>query len=222
MPFENYDVLQQSIAGWLARTDLEQRIPDFIRLAEVKFFNDLDLRTLEDEVRLDTKIPAGENPWPFPPDAGEIRFFRINTSPPRVLEIVSLSKISDARYHNKSSFPAAAAVVGRSLEFDVPSVEENDITVWYYPSTMGYLTENNTTNGVLERRPDLYLYGSLLQAAPYVGADQRVAVWGSFYEAAVSTERALQFRRRLGGGKLRVRPDVIDAAQPTGDDTWGL
>jgi hypothetical protein len=43
------------------------------------------------------------------------------------------------------------------------------------------LSDSNTSNWLLSYAPDLYLYGALLEASPYLKDDERLATWGQLY-----------------------------------------
>ena len=47
MSITNYSELQAAVAAWVKRSDLTARIPDFIRLAEIRLKSVVYLRTLE-------------------------------------------------------------------------------------------------------------------------------------------------------------------------------
>jgi hypothetical protein len=62
-----------------------------------------------------------------------------------------------------------------------PSVSSPVSVDLYYYARLPALNTTTTTNWVLTRYPDLYLYGSLIHSAPYLKADDRIALWDSIY-----------------------------------------
>jgi hypothetical protein len=60
-----------------------------------------------------------------------------------------------------------------------------------------------SSNWILRDHPDAYLYGALLQAAPFLRDDERIAVWGGLFERAIDGINKHEFRRQ-SGGNLRV------------------
>jgi hypothetical protein len=46
------------------------------------------------------------------------------------------------------------------------------------------LDDTNTSNGLLVRAPDAYLYGALVASAPFLASDERLQVWEMLYSAA--------------------------------------
>jgi hypothetical protein len=55
--------------------------------------------------------------------------------------------------------------------------EDYDVEIVYRGNIPDLAT--NSTNWLLTLAPDLYLYGTLLEASPYIQNDERLAVWGS-------------------------------------------
>jgi hypothetical protein len=51
------------------------------------------------------------------------------------------------------------------------------------------LSSINTTNWLLTADPDVYLYGALLEAQPYLQDDARIATWAQIFEKVVSEIR---------------------------------
>lgn len=53
-----------------------------------------------------------------------------------------------------------------------------------YYSTLTYLDDTTQTNWLTVNSPDLLLYASLLEAAPFIKVDERIQVWQGYYNAA--------------------------------------
>lgn len=60
------------------------------------------------------------------------------------------------------------------------------LEILYYEK-LAALDETNETNWLTEYAPQLLLYGSLMEAAPYLKNDPRVQVWQSAYDRAAQT-----------------------------------
>ena len=58
----------------------------------------------------------------------------------------------------------------------------------YYAKTEA-LSDSATSNWILENAPDAYLYGALLQAAPYLGDDARTQIWTALFTASLEALR---------------------------------
>jgi hypothetical protein len=51
----------------------------------------------------------------------------------------------------------------------------------------------------------VYLYGSLVQSAPYLKDDARAAVWAGLYQNAITNLNSASERSRHSGSGLRLR-----------------
>lgn len=75
------------------------------------------------------------------------------------------------------------------------------LDLWYL-QTLAALTTTSTTNWVLTRYPDLYLYGALIHSAPYLKNDERIALWDGLYakilnDVEVEADRATRPQSKL-------------------------
>lgn len=62
---------------------------------------------------------------------------------------------------------------------------------FFYYAQLPELNNQNPTNWILERYPDLYFYGTLAHSAPYLKADERLNTWDGIYSrlmADIETE----------------------------------
>jgi hypothetical protein len=66
------------------------------------------------------------------------------------------------------------------------------------------LSSSVPCNWLLRSHPDAYLYGSLMQAAPFLRDDERIPVWGQFFSNAINSINQREIRRQIGG-VLRVQ-----------------
>lgn len=73
----------------------------------------------------------------------------------------------------------------------------------YYKTFEG-LSDSNTTNWVILNAPDVYLYGALLQAEPFLQNDQRIPVWERGLRQALSDLQSQDDKDRYSGSELRV------------------
>jgi len=65
-----------------------------------------------------------------------------------------------------------------------------------------YLSDSNTYNWLLQDAPDVYLYGTLMHTAPFLGEDARIPVWANLYQSALdsvnlSSEKAMSQKSGL-------------------------
>ena len=77
----------------------------------------------------------------------------------------------------------------------------------YYYGKIPSLSASNATNQILENFPDVYLYGSLVHSAPFLGDDQRLQVWGSLYQSSLNAINGQSERAKQGavGRRMKIR-----------------
>lgn len=57
------------------------------------------------------------------------------------------------------------------------------------------LDDTNSTNWLTEYAPNVLLYRALVETAPFLGADSRIAVWQGLYKEALSSFQAGDLRK---------------------------
>ena len=85
-----------------------------------------------------------------------------------------------------------------------PPAAAQTATIEYY-SRLAVLSPTATTNWILDDYPDLYLYGSLLQATAYIGNDERIQLWKGAYDEALAACMKAGKRSKASGPNLQMR-----------------
>lgn len=188
MPLDGtYSGLQVSVSDFLNRADLNSVVPDFIALAEAqinrRLIKDGPVRemmgrsdaTIDDEF---VSVPAdfmGARAIYLAPNYLPLAF----VSPEEIVQRKTL-------YPNASGDPQCFSVVGGQLQFwpwGGAGTFSGEMTYW---KRIPALSASNTTNWLLQGHPDIYLYTALLQSAPYLKDDARMAVWAPLAESGVA------------------------------------
>ena len=73
-----------------------------------------------------------------------------------------------------------------------------------YYKTFTALSDSSTTSDMLTNNPDVYLYGTLLEAEPFIMNDERVPLWLAAFEKAVGDIQNQDNKDRHSGSQLRV------------------
>lgn len=185
-----YAGLQASVADWLNRADLSAAIPDFIAMAEAqisrRLLMDGPVRAMmgRSDVTVDAEFVA------VPNDFMGMRAIYVTGAETAnglmPLKIATPDELNDLKaFHGgEGGGPRRFAVVGMSLQF-WPWTGANvsaELTYWQRLPSLAA----NGGNWLLSLHPDAYLYGALLQAAPYLKDDARVAMWGELFETVLS------------------------------------
>jgi hypothetical protein len=72
------------------------------------------------------------------------------------------------------------------------AVQTLEILFYEQPALLG---DSSQTNWLTEYAPDLLLYSALLEATPFLKADERVAVWQSMYDRAAQALNGEDLKR---------------------------
>jgi len=183
MSLSTYTELKSDIADWINRDDLTARIPDFIRLAEAEFNDELRHWRMEKraETTLDGRFIA------LPTDWQETTRFRLNVAGKSKLEFISLDEMEDKREKANDS-----AGTPEYFTYNAGQIELFPTPDGSYSATLGYyaqidnLSASTATNWLLDNYPNVYLYGALTHTAPFLKEDERIQVWAAMYQAATN------------------------------------
>ena len=202
MALTTYAELKTSIGDWLNRSDLTSVIPDFISLAEAQI--ERTLRARQMIVRANASFDAQYGA--VPSDFLETKSLKLtSTNPQTPLEFLSIDALDQkAAEYTASGKPRFFGVVGGQLRI-VPTPDSTYTTELTYYAKLSKLSTSNTSNWLLSSSPDIYLYGSLLQAAPYLQDDARIQTWATLYERALNDLQTADDRSATSGGALLTR-----------------
>jgi hypothetical protein len=202
MALTTYTELKASIGDWLNRTDLTSAIPDFISLAEAQI--ERQLRTRQMIVRSNADISTEYAA--LPSDFLETKSFKLSgTNPITPLVFQTIDALDDLlRAHSAASRPKYFGIVGGQVRV-VPAPDATYTTELVYYAKLTKLSASVASNWLLAASPDIYLYGSLLQAAPYLQDDARIPVWSSLYEKALTDLQISDGRSSTSSGAMSAR-----------------
>jgi hypothetical protein len=178
MALDTFAGLKATIADYLNRDDLTAIIPSFITIAEAKF--NRKLRTRQMIKRANGQIETAF--FAYPADWLQAKEFQLNTNPIVRLQFVTEAYGDELKANRYVSIgqPAYYTITGTQLEF-IPAPDSTYSAELTYYAKIPALSDANTSNWLLAYAPDLYLYGALLEAAPYLKDDERLAVWSQMY-----------------------------------------
>ena len=198
MALATYTDLQAAVASWLARSDLTTPIPDFIALCEAKL-NRL-LRCRQQEQR---STATATEYMELPTGFLELRNIQLNTTPKTALELVSPDEI-DRDYSTATGKPLVYCLLANQIQLGPAPDSTYTVEIDYFEVIPPLAS--NSTNWLLTAAPDIYLYGSLLEAAAYLQDDPRVPAWNAAYTQVLQQLQSADRRARWSGSRLAVRP----------------
>jgi hypothetical protein len=207
----DYDTLQQAVADWSHRDDLTSFIPTFIQLCEAELADYMLLKDMESDEAL--TLTVGRDYVALPSGfISPIAFWLVVDSIRVPLSFVMPEQLP---YNTENSQPQIVAVDAGNLRFDCPASE--NYSAYLRCVKTSNLSDSNTSNALLLRRPDIYLYGSLKQLALYTQDSDLLAKYVGpigLFDRAVRQLKATDSRSKsvanlrtdFGGGR---RPNIL-------------
>jgi hypothetical protein len=110
-----------------------------------------------------------------------MKTLRLLTDPVTVLTELNLHEMN--RERSETTGKPEFFTVHEEIEFDKTPDTSHTAEMIYYAEFVP-LDSTNTTNGLLTRAPDAYLYGALVASAPFLVNDERIQTWESVYGLA--------------------------------------
>ena len=203
MSITTYSELQTAAANWLQRADLTSRIPEFISLAEAKLQRELKARDMEQKI---TSIAVDAEYKALPVDFLEVRYFEIESNPRQMLDFMPPE--TQTELYKCTSCPKTYSIVGSNFRFAPTPGTVYQSTLVYF-AKIPALGTVNTQNWLLTAHPDVYLYGTLLEATAFLQNDPRIALWKGGYDEAVAKIKAQGDRGRWSGTAMATRAERV-------------
>jgi len=201
MAIGTYAELQTAVANWLDRSDLTDRIQEFIDLSEARINRNLRLRLMETAAT--GTLVAGTRDYTLPTDYIQARTFHLTTDPIVPLAYVTPEIMNRIWAGSTGGTPETFTIIGENFRLGPSPASADGYSMLYY-KRIPALTTSATTNSMLTQNPDIYLYGSLLEAEPFLMNDQRVQLWATAYRQAVNDLQVQDDKDRHSGSELRV------------------
>lgn len=197
MSLDTFSALKTSIASFLHADDLTSVIPDFITLAEARI--QADAKLLEFETTATVTITAGTGTLPTGFVAMRSVYWDDDSDYP--LQYIA-PELYDAMRSSDSGDASYYTITGSSIK-TTPMGDGS--VVCTYSARFTALSDSNTSNAILTNFPDVYLYGSLMQAAIYIKDDADMQKYGLLFNAAVERMNQNNQDRKYAGSTLQVR-----------------
>lgn len=208
MAITTYSELQTAVADFLARTDLTDDIKNFISLAEARMSRELSTRSQEKRVTATTT--ADDEFISLPTDLREIRVIKLNSSPQRVLEYYTPQQFYKEYPNTAGGRPEAFTIIGTEVAIrPVPS--EAETVEMIYGEGLTSLSDTTTTNTILTRHPDAYLYGTLSHAYTFLMDEARAQVYDQYFNRSVEEITKEMEKARFAGGGLAMQSEYQGA-----------
>ena len=190
--------LKTEVANQLNRTNLTDDVPFFIQLAEFRIYRELRVRQME--TVLNSTMSSGQ--IAVPSGYRSLKFAYIDGTPVQKLE----RKDAEWIYHNyptrsASSKPFYIARDGGNFIFG-PYPDSAYTVKGVFYKQLDLLSDSNTSNWLITDAPDLIYFAALCEAEPWLGDDDRIAIWERKYEVVKQRVQLADNAEEFSGGPL--------------------
>ena len=199
-----FTALKQSVANFLAKSNLISIIPDLVYMAELRLFRRLDLLAMEDSET--GTLTAGTATLALPTGYRRTLAFYVSSSSTNYpIKVVSPDEMFRSSLAVDTGQPRLMAVIGSTLTF-APTPDSDYTYVHHFAGSLDHLQDaTGGTNWLLTNAPDVYLYATLVEAEAYLKNDPRISVWREYAEEALKDLRVEDEAKRWRGGPLVPR-----------------
>lgn len=195
---QTFDDLKAAVGRWLHRSDLAAAAEDFIALFEARANRDIRVRQME--AAYSQTVTAQRNP--LPDDWLEMIGKPTVGGKPQDFITRDQFKLLDGTVPAFES--GYFSIFGSNIALNV-NVSAGVTLAYDYYSRIPALSTSNQTNWLITDGPDIYLYGSLLEAAPYLNNDARIETWRGLLTAGMNDIQTASDNAKTSGGTLEVR-----------------
>jgi len=202
--FQTFDGLKTSIASRLDRTFEDADLNDFIYLAGLELERVLTVPYRE---AVDTLTVAAQA-VDLPDDFKALRRMTLQTDPKRNLQQVPPSVLDSNWSSSVTGIPEAFALIADQAWF-APVPDGTYTAQIVYEQRIVPLSDATPSNWVLDMHPDAYFYGALVQAADFIGDQQRAVLWRAAFDNVIAQINKEGLRHRYAASPLRLRSPVV-------------
>ena len=203
MAISNYTELQSAVADFIARSDLTSKIPDFIAIAEARLSHALRAH----EMQTTSTGSLTDGVIALPSDYIEWLSARWVGSRTQDLAYVEPDSPEWRFRFRPNGDPQMFTIMAGNVE--VRPIQTGNLKLYYYQSIPALAS--NSTNWLLTKCPDIYLYTSLGEANIYMKDEQRAGEY-----LAMAKNEAEKVSLAADASKFRVDPSrAIDTGAGT-------
>jgi hypothetical protein len=204
-----YADLQNAVKDYLNRGDLDVQVPLFIQLCEAEIKRRLRRFTVRASITIQGDQTA------LPSACAELRSARLVTGNPNLdqpLICGTQEMVSEFRANHgaPTGRPQIIGMINATGMLVAPTPDANyPAEIFYYQGLVPLATAPGGINIVLTESPDLYLFGSLAMAEPFLKNDDRLALWQSLANKAYDQLETVASREEYGASLRPMRLPVV-------------
>ena len=198
----DYASLQAAVANWLARANLAAAIPDLIQMGELRIFRELRVRRMQ---AIATGTATG-GVIPLPADYLAVQSLSVNWGG---RDFVLTPGAPEDLANAAEGAPRKYVIIDDEIRL-VGTDVATSYTLVYFARPEFLEQAVSGQNWIILTAPDLYLYATLLEAAPFLKNDARIPVWTGALANAFAAVQHADDSARFGPG-LHQKPVVPNA-----------
>lgn len=196
MALADYEGLRQKIINQSHRSDLDLQIDDFIQLAETEMRANPDESLKMNEGEVITVLNTLTTTALLPLPVGYQKARSSNIKIGETLYSLEYRTPDQMRIRSGTGQPCFFTINANQIEFDVVPDIVYEVTFKYF-AEFAPLTSSNTTNFVLTKYPNIYLYGCMAQVGSYTNEEQLEAIYNAKFldsiRSANNAEREIRY-----------------------------
>jgi hypothetical protein len=146
---------------------------------------------------------GGTREYSLPTGFVQMKEFHLTTDPLTPLAYITPEMMSRMWAGSTTAKPQVFTIIADNVRLG-PSPDAVYTTSMLYYKTFTALSDAASTNDMLTNNPDVYLYGTLLEAEPFIMNDARVPLWLAAFEKAIGDIQNQDNKDRHSGSQLRV------------------
>lgn len=176
----NYTDLVNEIIAWTDRTDISSKISNFVQLAEVRISQDLTTQDLENVYTFSTV--AGQSSYALPSDFQSIvRAWLEKDTGGHELKNYNPSLTS---FDTIQSIPVYCYIEDANFTLKPTPISVYTVKIAYKSQVTSLAS--NSTNSVMTKYPNIYLFAALVEAFSYLKNPEAANLYDGRYRKAVA------------------------------------
>lgn len=192
--------LEAAVSDWTNAGLTTAQARDVITIAENRVYRELRVRQME----ATTTIAITNGSASLPSDYLDVKNAHLSNSPSRALKRTTVDRIyQDYPQRSATGEPLYFARDGSNFIFGPNAGSGYSIVLNYFsrPATV----IGSTLTGIVLEYPELLLFSAMCEAEPYLGRDERVALWEQKYQNVKMQVEKEDKGENFSGSVLEVR-----------------
>ncbi len=198
---ESYSDLIDTVADYLNRVDLKDNVPTFIRMAETDF----DRRVRHPLMMKNVAAQVTEGYVPLPDDLVETYTIDIPSFTRRAIEFIPAEAYRRMSHAQRNNGVIYCSLEGNQINFLGPPPKDGSVVNLRYYAQVPRLGPLVSSNWLLRKYPDAYLYGTLFQSAVYTGDDNNLSQWAQIISGLIDAIRKANDDARFPSSSLTMK-----------------